>query len=113
MAFGAWVVIPRQGWERYEPPAVPMVFRPAEATSRKPHARAGAGAHAARPRKTTASAKANMSGQPGGCDVRKRARQGRSAVPKTGTWPRRGAEGAGELPKASRAGIRPPAGPRT
>ncbi len=44
---------------------VPMVFRPVEATSRKPYARAGAGARHARLRKTTASAKANLSGQPG------------------------------------------------
>ena len=34
----------RQGWEWYEAPAGPMVFRPAEADSGKPHARAVAGA---------------------------------------------------------------------
>ncbi len=33
----------RQGWERYEPPAVPMVFRPAEAPEGSPtHGRARA-----------------------------------------------------------------------
>jgi len=31
----------RQGWLRYEAKAVVMVFRPAEADSGKPHARAG------------------------------------------------------------------------
>jgi len=49
----------------YAAKAASMLFRPAKATSRKPHARAGAGKRRRSPRKKQRAGKPHLSGQPG------------------------------------------------